>query len=72
MLCRRFYLEYRTPFEVLKARLKEFFQVKSDFSVSYKDNDGDQIPLTTDNEVVEMFAVSRRHSICPVHITVTP
>lgn len=69
---RRFTIAYRTPFKTLKEKLQDMFKLSSDVEVSYKDEAGDMVALTSDNELAELFAVSRSNSICPVLVTVSP
>lgn len=71
-LSRRFTVAYRTPFLELKQRLREMFKLSTDVKVSYKDEDRDNVALTNDNELRELFAVSRSNSICPVLVQVYP
>lgn len=68
----RFKLEEKPCFRVLLHGLKYIFEVKEDVDVFYTDDGGDEVSLTSDNEMLELFDVVRKCRISPIRIKVAP
>lgn len=69
-LVHRFKLEESPHYETLLLGLKFIFKIEGKVGVFYEDDEGDQISLTSDNEMMELFDLARKHSISPIRMKV--
>lgn len=68
----RFKLNASLPFEGLVRELQLLFKINDLLYVFYIDGEGDEVSLTSDNEMLELFDIVRRSGISPVRMKVMP
>lgn len=68
----RFKLNTNSSFEVLLHELRRAFKVGGLLCVFYIDDEGDEVSLTSDNEMLELIDIVRRNNIFPVRMKVIP
>lgn len=66
----RFKLEENPHFEILVHGLKFIFKLRGKVDVFYDDDEGDQVSLTSDNEMLELFDLARKYSLSPIRMAV--
>lgn len=69
-LVHRFKLEENTSFKAFAHGLSYIFGIKKDVDVFYIDDEGDEVSLTSDNEMLELFDIVRKCRISPIRIRV--
>lgn len=68
----RFKLRANSSFDVLIRELQLSFESDSLLYVFYIDDEGDEVSLTSDNEMLELFDIVKRNGISPVRMKVVP
>lgn len=65
---RRLRISSRTTFEEFTAELRRVFHLKREFVVSYLDDEGDRVALSSDYDMPEMFNLVKQTAMTPLRV----
>lgn len=68
---RRFTIERGLSYQALADKMRDMFDLKAGCLLSYEDNEGDNVCVSSNNEVDEMIHLACEYSICPMRLQVT-